>query len=217
VLEQGIDNVRAVLGNEPYRVYAATKNAGKLRELQEIFALFGWELSSYADYADVEESADTYGGNAALKARTLRAQLLASGIAAPVLGDDSGLEVAALSGRPGVYSARYGGTELGWPARRALLVSEIAASGSPDRSARFVCALHLIYADGSEIAVERDVRGLIGVIERGSGGFGYDSLFEYPPLGRTFGELSDAEKHAVSHRGAAARALVAMLGSSSSA
>ena len=205
-----VDNVRAVPSTQPYPVYAATKNVGKLRELQEIFAPFAWELVPFADYADVDESAETYDGNAALKARTLRAQLLASGIVAPVLGDDSGLEVAALGGRPGVYSARYGGTEIAWPARRTLLVSEIAASGSSDRRARFVCALHFIAADGAESVVERDVRGLIGVIERGSGGFGYDPLFEYPPLGRTFGELTDAEKHAVSHRGAAARALGAL-------
>lgn len=193
------------------RVYVATKNAGKLRELRDIFAPFGWELVSFAGYADVDESADTYAGNAELKARTLRAQLLAAGIAAPVLGDDSGLEVTALGGRPGVRSARYGGVELKWPARRALLASEVAASRSQDRSASFVCALHFVDADGAEVVVERDVHGLIRVMERGSGGFGYDPLFEYPPLGRTFGELSDAEKHAVSHRGAAARALVAIL------
>jgi XTP/dITP diphosphohydrolase len=197
---------------EPYRVCVATKNAGKLRELRSIFAPLGWELSSYPGYADVDETSETYAGNAALKARALRAQLLAGGSAAAVLGDDSGIEVPALGGRPGVYSARYGGSALEWPARRRALIAELAASASNDRRARFVCALHFIDAAGGEVAVERDVWGALAVTERGGGGFSYDPIFEYPPSGRTFAELSEAEKNAVSHRAEAARALVEVLG-----
>lgn len=196
---------------EPFAAFVATKNAGKLRELQAIFSPLGWELLSFAGYADVNETAETYAGNAALKARALRHQLVAAGISASVLGDDSGIEVPALGGRPGVYSARYGGADLDWPTRRRNLVAELAASGRDDRRARFVCALHFIDEDGRELAVERDVWGVVAEIERGTGGFSYDPIFEYPPAGRTFAELTEREKNAVSHRAEAARALVEVL------
>ena len=195
----------------PFRAFAATKNAGKLRELRTIFARLGWQIESYPGYADVDETADSYAGNAALKARALRAQLVAAGIAGSVLGDDSGIEVAALGGRPGVYSARYGGVDLDWPSRRRALLLETRESASRDRSARFVCALHYIDGAGNEFVVERDVAGLLAQEERGAGGFSYDSIFEFPPLGRTFAELSESQKNDVSHRALAAKALVAAL------
>ncbi len=189
------------------RLYAATKNAGKLRELEAIFASLGWTIASDPLYRDPAEGETSYAANAALKARALREQLLARGTVAPVVGDDSGLEVSALDARPGVLSARYGAPGASWAERRAELRAELERTGSADRSARFVCALHLIDADGSEYAVERDVRGTIAREERGDGGFSYDALFLYPPRGLTFAELSEAEKNAVSHRAAAARAL----------
>jgi XTP/dITP diphosphohydrolase len=189
------------------RVYAATKNAGKLRELEAIFAPLGWTIESDPLYADPVEGETSYVENAALKARALREQLLARGIVAPVVGDDSGLEVSALDGRPGVLSARYGAPGASWAERRAELRAELERTKSADRSARFVCALHAIDADGREYAVERDVRGTIAQEERGDGGFSYDALFVYPPRGVTFAELSEAEKNGVSHRAAAARAL----------
>jgi XTP/dITP diphosphohydrolase len=189
-------------------VYVATKNLGKLRELQDLTRDVGWDLAVYPTYRDVAEGDASYADNAALKARALREQLVADGIEAAVIGDDSGLEVAALGGRPGVLSARYGGAEATWAERRAALLAELAATGSSDRSARFVCALHFIEVDGRERAVECDLPGAIAPVERGEGGFSYDAIFVYGPSGRTFGELSEALKNAVSHRARAVRALV---------
>jgi XTP/dITP diphosphohydrolase len=194
-------------------VYAATKNAGKLVELRELFAASGWSIDTYEGYPDVEEGDRSYAENAALKAVALHDRLRADGIAAAVLGDDSGIEVAALDGRPGVLSARYGGPDATWAERRARLLAEIAESGGADRAARFVCALHYIAADGHALAVQADVAGLIADSERGSAGFSYDPIFLYPPAGKTFAELDAAQKNAVSHRGrAVARLLAAVSG-----
>ncbi len=189
------------------RVVAATKNAGKLRELQAIFAPLGWRIEADPNYVDPPEGETSYAANAALKARALRAQLLAAGRTDPVIGDDSGLEVAALQGKPGVLSARYAGDEATWPQRRAKLLAEVAATGGRDREARFVCALHFIAENGTEVSITRDVAGRIPEYERGEGGFSYDAVFEYPPRAATFAELSEEEKNAVSHRAQAALAL----------
>ncbi len=192
-------------------VYVATKNAGKLRELRAIFSPFDWDLLTFPDYSDVVEGDDSYAANAALKARALRAQLLSAGIAASVLGDDSGLEVAALDGRPGIRSARYGGESATWAERRSGLLAEAAASGSADRSARFVCALHFIAADGMETAVCASYHGTLAERERGVGGFSYDPIFVSPPHGLTFAQIDEVEKNSVSHRARAARALLTAL------
>lgn len=122
------------------------------------------------------------------------------------LGDDSGLEVDALGGGPGLYSARYGGPGLDDAGRCARLLE--ALTGVPDaaRTARFVCVIALVDPSGVEHVVEGTADGLILTAPRGGGGFGYDPLFYYPPLGRTFAELSDDEKAGVSHRGRAIQA-----------
>jgi non-canonical purine NTP pyrophosphatase (RdgB/HAM1 family) len=193
-------------------VYVATKNRGKVEELRALFAGSGWTAETYPGYPDVEEGDASYAVNAALKAEALRARLATDGRTGAVLGDDSGIEVAALGGRPGVLSARYGGHDITWAGRRALMLSEIAATGSVDRSARFVCALHFIPMKGQPIAVEAEVHGRIADGERGEAGFSYDPLFVYPPSGRTFAELSATEKNAVSHRARAVRQLLVELG-----
>jgi XTP/dITP diphosphohydrolase len=189
------------------RVVAATKNEGKLRELRAVFAPLGWVIEADPRYVDPPEGETSYEANAALKARALRSQLAARGESVSVLGDDSGLEVAALGGRPGVLSARYGGDGATWPERRARLLRELSESGDSNRSARFICALHFISEDGRELAVTRDRTGRIATAERGEGGFSYDAIFEYPPLAATFAELTEEEKNAVSHRSRAAQAL----------
>ena len=194
-------------------VYVATKNAGKLRELKEVFAgaRFGsapLEMVTFDAYADPVEGDTSYADNAALKARALLAQLRAAGVAGGVLADDSGLEVAALGGRPGVLTAYYGGAGLSWSERRRALLDELAAAGGRDRRARFVCALHLLDADGRAFAVTGTVDGEIAPAERGELGFSFDPVFFYPPAGRTFAELSAAEKNRVSHRARAAAALL---------
>jgi len=186
------------------RVYAATTNAGKLRELQALFASAGWEIVAFEAYAAPDEGEASYADNAALKARALAARLREAGVAAPVVADDSGIEVTALGGAPGVLSARYGGEGATWADRRRLLREALAATGSADRSARFVCAVHFIAADGREFAAEGTVEGAIVERERGDGGFSYDAVFLYPPAGKTFAELTEEEKNAVSHRRRAA-------------
>jgi XTP/dITP diphosphohydrolase len=191
-------------------VFVATKNAGKLRELRAIFAGYGWTLETYEAYADPEEGIDSYTENAAAKARALREQLGAGGRRVAVLGDDSGLEVDALGGRPGVVSARYGGPDATWAQRRQLLRDELAASGG-ERGAAFVCALHFIDENGKETSVLRRLRGTIAQSDRGEAGFSYDPLFIYLPLDRTFGEIDEDRKNAISHRAIAAGALVAAL------
>jgi XTP/dITP diphosphohydrolase len=190
------------------RLYVATKNAGKLRELRALFDQHGWIAEAFGPYEDVAEGDRSYADNAQLKAWALRSQLLERDIAAPVLGDDSGIEVAALHGRPGVLSARYGGPHATWHERRLLLRTELSAAGAGDWSAQFVCALHLIDVDGESTAVEARVAGTIAAEDRGNAGFSYDPAFFYPPLGKTFAELDEAEKNRVSHR---AKAVVALL------
>jgi XTP/dITP diphosphohydrolase len=193
------------------RVYVATKNAGKMRELREIFAGTSLAVETYDDYVDVVEGESSYAENAALKARALRAQLEGAGISAAVLGDDSGLEVRALGNRPGVLSARYGGPSASWSERRLGLIGELAATGSSERSARFVCALFFIDADGRETATLETIDGEISPSERGEAGFSYDPIFLLPERGVTFAELPAEEKNRISHRARAAAALLAAL------
>jgi non-canonical purine NTP pyrophosphatase (RdgB/HAM1 family) len=191
--------------------YAATANAGKLRELRAIFAGTPLRPTKPRKYDEVLETAETYEGNALLKAQALHNVLRARGVRARVLADDSGLEVAALDGRPGVLSARYGGPKLDWPQRRAALLSEMRGVPPFRRDAKFVCVLALVQPNGESIVARGEVEGILLDTERGTGGFGYDPLFLYLPLGRSFASLTEKEKNAVSHRRRAANALLAAL------
>lgn len=182
------------------RVYLATKNAGKRDEFQALLAGTGIELLEFPGYRDVVEGESDYAENAALKARALREQLLSAGIEAAVLADDSGLEIDALDGRPGVITAYYGGATLSWAQRRKFVLDELALQLHPDRSARFVCYLHYIDEDGAETAVNASVDGTIAARDRGERGFGFDPIFVYPAAQKSFAELSATEKNAVSHR-----------------
>jgi len=188
-------------------VYAATKNLGKLDELRAICADFGWRVESSTRYADVAEGTTSYEHNASLKARALYAILVAEGAPAAVIGDDSGLEVRALGDRPGILSARYGPAGATWRDRRSELLRELAASGSSDRRARFVCALHYIGADAREYTVREELPGTLADENRGDGGFSYDAIFVPADLTKTFAELPEREKNRISHRARAARRL----------
>ena len=198
-------------------VYVATKNAGKLRELEALFAgvvvdgaPFG--LATFDGYEDPAEGDTSYADNAALKARALRAQLRAAGLAGSVLADDSGIEVRALGGRPGVLTADYGGPGLTWSERRRALLAELAACGDgADRRARFVCALHFVDEAGREVAATGTVDGEIAPEERGELGFSFDPVFFYPPAGLTFAQLDAAAKNRVSHRATAVTKLLGAL------
>ncbi|HTW83554.1 MAG TPA: RdgB/HAM1 family non-canonical purine NTP pyrophosphatase [Candidatus Sulfotelmatobacter sp.] len=195
------------------RVYVATTNFGKLREMESLFTDAGFELATYGDYEDPIEGDVSYAENAALKARALSAQLARAGRPANVLADDSGLEVYALDRRPGVLTAYYGGAEVSWGERRKKLLAELADAphGLTDRRARFVSALHFIDDQGREFAAMGTVDGAIAPEERGEAGFSFDPVFLYPPTGKTFAEMRGDEKNRVSHRAIAAAALVAAL------
>jgi XTP/dITP diphosphohydrolase len=158
-----------------------------------------------ADVPDVIEDADTLVGNARLKAAAICA---ATGLAA--VADDTGLEVAALDGAPGVHSARWAGDGGSYADNRAKLLRELA--GASDRRAAFRTCVLVRRPDGSEVIVDGVCAGVIATSPRGDGGFGYDSLFVPDDGdGRTFAEMTDDEKHAISHRGRAFRNLLAAL------
>lgn len=191
------------------RLVLATLNRAKARELVALLGDIPFVIVPLADVPGAilpDETADTYQGNALLKAQA--AVRLDGDVA---LADDSGLEVDALGGAPGVHSARFGGAELDDAGRTALLLERLRGVARPRRTARFRCVIVVVDRTGSARTVEGVVEGLIAEAPRGAGGFGYDPVFYYPPLGRTFGELTDAEKSGVSHRALAARAARALL------
>jgi XTP/dITP diphosphohydrolase len=193
------------------KAYVASKNLGKIGELREIFTGTEIDLDTYPLYAEPIEGENSYAENAAIKARRLHEQLREAAIKGAVLADDSGLEVAALNGRPGVLSARYLGDDASWSARREGLLEELSAVLPDKRAAKFCCAMMLVLDDGTELTGYGEVEGVIADGERGKFGFGYDPIFLYPPASKTFAELADDEKNRVSHRRRAADSLLAAL------
>ena len=181
------------------RFVLATHNPGKLREMGEILKDFGIEVVSPRDLGitvDVEETGTTFAENAMLKAKAIckEANL-------PAIADDSGLCVDALNGAPGVYSARYGGEGLDDRGRYMLLLSSLR--GAPTRAAHFACAVACAFPNGDTLTAEGRCDGSIAYAPLGEGGFGYDPVFLLPGTGKTFGQLTQEEKSAVSHRGRA--------------
>jgi XTP/dITP diphosphohydrolase len=189
------------------RVVLATRNPGKIAELQRILAPYGVELVGLdPDFESAPETADSFAGNAIAKAREAAAH---TGL--PAVADDSGLAVDALNGMPGVLSARWAGRHGDDDANLDLLLGQIADVPAERRTARFVCAAAAVLPDGRELVVEEALEGLLVSERRGSNGFGYDPVFV--PLGstQTTAELSSADKDAISHRGKAFRALAPLL------
>ncbi len=191
----------------------ATGNRGKAAELARLLAeaagLLAAGVRSLADFpplAEIVEDGDTYEANAAKKARAVAAAL-----GLPALADDSGLEVDALGGRPGLHSARYLGPGAPPVAQVAGLLRELAGVPPARRTARFVCALVLALPDGREAAARGVVEGTIAEAPRGEGGFGYDPIFVPRGDTRTYAEMPAEEKARTSHRAAAARAIAPAL------
>ena len=184
------------------RLVAATKNADKAREVRSVLAVVapGVELVQGADWPDVEESGDTLEENALLKARAVAG---ATGL--PALADDTGLEVEALGGAPGVRTARFAGPDAGYAANRRALLA--ALDGVADRRARFRTIVALVVPGGEEVLAEGVLEGQITTAERGSGGFGYDPVFEVE--GQTLAEMGEDRKNRISHRARALAALAA--------
>ncbi len=189
-------------GQDRERLLVATHNVGKLAELRELLRGVPFELVSLSDVGievDVDETGETLEENAELKATTY-ARL--SGLT--TLADDSGLEVDALGGAPGVHSARYAGPGATDADRIAKMLKDLAPHSQP-WTARFRCVIAIASPDGETEVHGGACEGVIISEPRGDNGFGYDPAFLFPEHNRTMAELSDAEKNAVSHRGIAAR------------
>ena len=181
-----------------------TRNPGKVIEIVSILADSGWSFSSLREFPNVgeaEENFTTFAENAIAKARFYAS---ATGLCA--LADDSGLEVEALGGAPGVFSARYAGADASDADRRALLLSELNKVGDPNRRARFVAVVAISKPNGEILNLSKGIcNGTITFTPRGTGGFGYDPLFVPDGYSETFAELPDTTKNQISHR---ARALM---------
>jgi len=189
------------------RVVLATRNRDKARELEALLGGLAARIESLADHPDVAmppEDHSTYADNAIDKARAVAAAL-----GVPAIGDDSGLEVDALDGAPGIRSARFAGDHATDAGNNALLLERLRGIPSDRRTARFRCVLALVEPGRREVRVEGVCEGLILEAPRGAGGFGYDPLFQPRGETRTFAELPAAIKDSVSHRGRAAASLLA--------
>ena len=185
------------------RIVLASHNAHKARELSRL--LPGWDVEPYAGELP-EETGETFRDNALLKARAVHR---ATGGSSWVLADDSGIEAAALGGRPGVRSARFAGEHATDEQNLARLLDELA--GRDDRRVAYVAELVAIAPDGRELHARGELRGTMAEQPRGTGGFGYDPAFVPEGEDRTVGEMSAEEKDAISHRARAARALARLL------
>lgn len=191
------------------RLVLATANPDKAAEIIAILGTEGVALSPRpAAVPDVEETGDTLVDNARLKARAISAA-----VGEPAVSDDTGLEVDALGGAPGIYTARYAGEDATYADNVAKLLTELDGTPAPDRGARFVAVAFVSFPDGTEIWAEGVVEGTIASESRGTDGFGYDPVFvPNEGDGRTFAEMGSAEKHVFSHRGRAFRGLATMIG-----
>jgi XTP/dITP diphosphohydrolase len=177
----------------------ATRNRGKSREIREFLRDFPVDIKDLNDFGPIPEAiedGDTFEANAYKKA-----SFTAKVIGFPALADDSGLEVEALGGEPGVRSARYAGPQASDEENNRKLLA--ALSGMSNRKARFCCVLSLAVPSGPALTYEAACEGVIAGDPRGHNGFGYDPLFFYPPMEKTFGEMTLEEKSKVSHRGKA--------------
>jgi XTP/dITP diphosphohydrolase len=190
------------------KLVLATFNRDKGRELQALLDLRDLEVVSLADVPGATapaETGSTLDENARIKARAAMAR---TGL--PAIADDTGLEVDALDGRPGVHAARYAGPQASYADNVRKLLSELAGVPAGQRAARFRAVCVACWPDGIELAAHGVLEGRIAAAPRGTGGFGYDPVFELPD-GRTLAELAEAEKNALSHRARAMRRLAQLI------
>lgn len=179
-------------------VIIATKNAGKAKEFEHIFKPYNVCVKSLLDFEaidDIVEDGETFEENALIKARAIAKQFNQM-----VLADDSGLEVDALNGRPGVYSARYAGEGRNDHENILKVLRELEGVSDNDRSARFVCALAIVAPNQEEVVVRGTCEGQILTECLGTEGFGYDPIFYLPQLSKTMAQLPKSEKNVLSHR-----------------
>jgi XTP/dITP diphosphohydrolase len=186
-------------------ILIATKNRGKFREIWRALRGLGLKMYSLNDFSDapeIEEDGKTFTENALKKAR-----FYSNYFGKLTIADDSGLEVDALKGLPGIYSARYAGDGASNRENNQKLLTEMEGIRISKRGARFKCAMAMVSHEGKEAVVEGSCRGRIGFREIGKKGFGYDPLFILPKYGRTMAQLTIKEKNRISHRGKALRKL----------
>ena len=179
------------------RIVIATHNAGKARELAELFAIVGVETVSAAELGidEPEETGKSFAENA-----TLKAEAAAKSSGLPAVADDSGLEVSALGGAPGIHSARLGGPHKDFALAMERVNRELKASGSNDRTAKFVCVLAYARPNAETIATRGAIVGTLTWPPRGTRGFGYDPIFVPQGYDQTFGEMEPSLKDSISHR-----------------
>ncbi len=199
-----------MMTNAKPTILIATGNPGKIAEIRDLFSTADLTFKGLADVPEVlevDETGSTFTENAELKASGYARQ---TGLRS--LADDSGLEIAALGGRPGVLSARYGGGDLTFPERMKMVLDEMAGSTDPNRVGRFVCVMSLADEHGRILHSARgECGGRIALEPRGSGGFGYDPIFIPDGFDSTFGELPDEVKSQISHRAKAANEIMRYL------
>lgn len=185
------------------KVIFATGNEGKMKEIREILGDLDIELLSLKDagiHADIVEDGKTFEENAQIKAKAI-CELTGE----IVLADDSGLEIDYLNKEPGIYSARYAGTNTSYDIKNSLLLSRMKGVPDKQRTARFVCAVAAVFPNGDKEVVRGTMEGCIGYEIAGANGFGYDPIFFLPEYGCTSAELAPEKKNELSHRGEALR------------
>ena len=183
----------------------ATGNQNKMREIKAILADMDVEVLSMKEAGidiDIVEDGKTFEENALIKARAV-----SKAGNALALADDSGLEVDALNGEPGIYSARYMGEDTSYDIKNMNIIERLEGVPDEKRTARFVCAMAAVFPDGTEQTFVKTMEGRIGYKIAGENGFGYDPIFFLPEYGKTSAEISPEEKNAISHRGKALRAM----------
>lgn len=192
------------------RIIFATGNPGKMKEIRMIMDDLGLEICSMKEAGieiDIIENGATFEENAMIKAKAIAQELVRRGEKAIVLADDSGLEVDYLNKEPGIYSARYMGEDTSYTIKNANIISRLAGVPDEKRTARFVCVIAAVFANGDSFSRMATIEGRIGYEEKGENGFGYDPIFYLPEYDRYSAELSNEEKNRISHRGKALEAM----------
>lgn len=191
------------------KLLIATGNPHKVEAIQRILGDAPFELVTLSEFPDIEEPEET--GTTFLANALLKSRYYCQATGLPALADDSGLEVDAMDGRPGVYSARFAGGDTPHSVKMAKVLELLADVPEEKRTARFRCVAAITFPDGKELHADGSMEGVIAPAPSGSGGFGYDPIVYLPELGQTVAEISSAEKDRLSHRGKAFRALISQL------
>lgn len=210
-----MQNIINILGqghqgeSEMKQLIFATGNEGKMREIRQILSDLDYEILSMKEAGidtDIVEDGDTFEANAIIKAKAIMEET-----GCLTLADDSGLEIDALGGEPGIYSARYLGEDTSYEIKNQKIIERLQDVPEEKRTARFVCAIAAVFPDGQTRTTRGTMEGIIGYESKGKNGFGYDPIFYLPELKKYSAELSSDEKNSLSHRGAALRQIKELL------